>query len=324
MTQKMLWTVALAGLAVTRLCAQEPETEKLVMRSYPLAPTFADQLRLVVEPEQTDDDPFGVRRMGTHSAERFMQPKPDHLKMSLIECGLTFPEGSFVRHNTRIERLFMKNTEANHKLLAYLLRVWNLTAVQVAIDFAFVSFERSELDRLGRQRPSSVPSTEDVRRLQAEGKGTVESATTVVTRSGQNATVKGVKEIIYGTTILQPEEGQSASAQPLFDEFETREVGAIINVTPTLGCDGETIDLVLQPELTDAPEWKDPHHREELLRLPWFFSRNVQTSVVVRKNKTLVMGGMPTKDGKRATYVFVTARLLDWDGNEVPDYDFDK
>ena len=39
--------------------------------------------------------------------------------------------------------------------------------------------------------------------------------------------------------------------------FETRETGVILNVTPTVGPDGYTIELVLAPEVADLVDWLD-------------------------------------------------------------------
>ncbi len=122
------------------------------------------------------------------------------------------------------------------------------------------------------------------------------SAPRVTTRSGVNAQIQVVEEIIYPTEY----EEQSVESQidtsmrtPIPSAFETREVGVILNVTPTVGPDGYTIDLTLVPEVAELAGWIDygPPGRFPILQ-PIFASRNVTSTIVLWDNQTIVMGGM--------------------------------
>ncbi len=94
-----------------------------------------------------------------------------------------------------------------------------------------------------------------------------------VTRSGQQSTVKVVREFIYPTEYEPPELPNSvgssvtvdldtgeigAGAAPLFPitpatptSFEMKEVGVVLDVLPTVSGDGHYVDLALKPTLTD-------------------------------------------------------------------------
>jgi len=177
------------------------------------------------------------------------------------------------------------------------------------------------------------------------------SAPRVTTRSGVNAQIQVVEEIRYPTEY----EEQSVESQidtgfraPIPTAFETREVGVILNVTPTVGPDGYTIDLTLVPEVAELSGWIDygPPGRYPILQ-PVFSSRNVTTSIVLWDNQTIAMGGMirdqvtrfedkvpllgdipllgrlfrsnGERSAKRNLIVFVTARLINPAGAPIHD-----
>lgn len=144
------------------------------------------------------------------------------------------------------------------------------------------------------------------------------SAPRVTTRSGVNASIEVVTEIIYPTEfrVTEPtitgasgDTGSAVISPPTVtpDSFETRRTGVILNVTPTVGPDGYTIDLALAPEVAELVDWIqygsrirvpnpiEPGNFQEFLfniPQPVFASRNVQTSIVIWDGQTVVMGGL--------------------------------
>jgi general secretion pathway protein D len=199
--------------------------------------------------------------------------------------------------------------------------------------------------------------------LEQRGGTDLLSSPRVTTRSGVNAQIKVVEEIIYPTEyesqsvgdmiagfggggigggVTQPTE----SRPPVPGSFETREVGVILNVTPTVGPDGYTIDLTLVPEVAEFVRWIDygPNGLYPILQ-PVFASRNVTTSIVLWDGQTVVMGGLirdqttsiddripllgdlpligylfrstGQSSQKQNLVIFVTARLVDPAGNPI-------
>ena len=103
-----------------------------------------------------------------------------------------------------------------------------------------------------------------------------------------------------------------------------REVGSIVQVTPTVTDVADLIDLELNVQLTSEPEWKDYGAKAKwegaatydlAMEQPLIPVRaSVDTQVSVRPGRTLVFGGVT--DSRRANedkfvLVFVTARLVD-------------
>ena len=211
---------------------------------------------------------------------------------------------------------------------------------------------------------SSVLTNPDVtmviQALSQHGGSDLLSAPRVTTRSGVNAQIQVVREIIYPMefdseiiTIDQENEvgntWQQLAAVSTPGDFQTRETGVILNVTPTVGPDGYTIDLVMAPEVCELSDWiqyggavGDYFFNQPM---PVFTSRNVTTSIVIWDGQTVVMGGLireelvTVKDKipllgdipllgwlfrsegsysqKKNLLIFVTARLVDPAGRPV-------
>ncbi|MBP5285187.1 MAG: type II and III secretion system protein [Kiritimatiellae bacterium] len=96
------------------------------------------------------------------------------------------------------------------------------------------------------------------------------SAPKVLTRPGEEAVMKVVTEYIYPTDYdVQLQSSQSSggygggSSQSAIlavvepQSFTMREVGVILQVTPTLTDDGNVIDLELNTQVVDEPTWKN-------------------------------------------------------------------
>jgi len=202
--------------------------------------------------------------------------------------------------------------------------------------------------------------------LSQNGNSDLLSAPRVTTRSGVNAEIQVVNEIIYPTefesevTTISREVPGGGTAEERFvsvtpGTFSTREVGVILNVTPTVGPDGYTIDLALVPEVAELVDWiqygssfgidvnGDPIQSN--IPQPTFSSRKVTTSIVAWDGATVVMGGLIREDlvkyedkipilgdipllgrlfrsegeysKKKNLLIFVTARLVGPDGRPI-------
>lgn len=185
------------------------------------------------------------------------------------------------------------------------------------------------------------------------------SAPRVTTRSGVNAQIRVVREIIYPTEFESEvsrfnagggAEGTDEQMVTIIPQgFETREVGVIMNVTPTVGPDGYTIDLTMVPEVSELVDWLQYGSQSESVSYnipqPVFATRSVSTSIVVWDGHTVVMGGLMREQLSRVDdkipllgdipligrlfrsegeysqksnlLIFVTARLVNPAGNRI-------
>ncbi|MFO1528649.1 MAG: hypothetical protein U1F77_02670 [Kiritimatiellia bacterium] len=156
--------------------------------------------------------------------------------------------------------------------------------------------------------------------LDQKGNSDLLSAPRVTTLTGVNAVIEVVREIIYPTEFDVSENdvqvnqgfgGANAAAVPFIPPtvipggFETRQVGVILNVTPTINPDNYTINLVLLPEIAELVDWLQYGTQIGLengqtfavnMPQPVFASRNVTTTMVVWDGHTVVMGGLIRED----------------------------
>ncbi len=138
------------------------------------------------------------------------------------------------------------------------------------------------------------------------------SAPRITTISGQQAQIEVVQELTYpteydtetinigggwgGTTNLIS--GEVFMVTP--GNWEKRDVGIILNVTPTVSADGKMITLMLMPEVTDLVTWINYGNEIYPIQQPIFETRNITTTVHVNDGETIVLGGLITD--KTTTY----------------------
>jgi len=140
------------------------------------------------------------------------------------------------------------------------------------------------------------------------------SAPKVTTKSGSQAEIKVVQELIYPTEYQQNIQslGTTSSGNQSVTKvvvtpsaFETRDTGVILTVTPTVGPDNETIDLAMVPQVVELSEWIDygsdvptgdgNNTQHVPLNQPIFHSRSITTSISIWDGQTVVMGGLITE-----------------------------
>jgi len=141
----------------------------------------------------------------------------------------------------------------------------------------------------------------------------------VVTRSGQAATVSVVREFIYPTEYEPPElpnrifggGGGSFPVTPATPTaFEKRDVGIILEVMPTVSADKRFVEIELNPSITDfdgfvnfgspinAPgsdedgESTTVQITRNAILMPVFSAQRAKTNLTVADGATVVIGGM--------------------------------
>jgi general secretion pathway protein D len=140
--------------------------------------------------------------------------------------------------------------------------------------------------------------------LDQDGFSNVLSAPKVTTLNNQQAQIEVVKEIIYPTefelTPATTNDAGSIVTQPVVTPaaWNTRDIGIILNVTPSVGADKKTVNLVLKPEVSILEKWLDYGIKGGLtwndipILQPIFLTKNVETNVVIHDGETVVLGGL--------------------------------
>ncbi len=260
-------------------------------------------------------------------------PPCTDLKKLFCMLGVPWPSGSYVYYLSTIGRLEVCNTRENQVLLERLLVEMNVTPRQVQIDMQFVAFDLTNINRLVTSGPGI--NTASLVSLWSSGRGELLAAPTVVTKCGQEALVKGVTEFVCPATLANPgavptnSPGTTAAGSGVVapGDVQTREVGAILQAVPEVSAEGQLINLTFCPQLVEDPVWEgygsagqDTSGKEHAtqMRQPSFHVYSTATTVLLASGRrVLVGGGMPSRDGKRLVYLFVTATVLDIYGEAI-------
>ncbi|MBN2145453.1 MAG: tetratricopeptide repeat protein [Candidatus Aureabacteria bacterium] len=143
--------------------------------------------------------------------------------------------------------------------------------------------------------------------LDKSGNADLLSAPQVTTVNNQQAQIELVTEIIYPGKyeVVQPVVSNGTQTTPGYTvpaDFITRDVGVILNVTPSVGADRKTITLTLIPEVSeylrdidwgyDLPVAGSTLKTHMSIKQPIFKTSNVSTTVIVNDGETIVLGGL--------------------------------
>lgn len=214
----------------------------------------------------------------------------------------------------------MRNTRGNHELLQLGLIQVQAFARQVQLDVRFISMPADEVGRWERSFGRSLTDSQ-ILDLWKEGKAETIYAQGVKTMNGVNAIIENVDERIYPTEMDKTRparEGDNPREEwkQTYGGFETRRVGFILNITPTLS-PGSTINLVVLPEqVRDLGDDKTaPEDLQPILRQ--FRSWNITSSIVIQNGETLAIGNSTSLDGEKRQYLLITATVVDATGSPV-------
>lgn len=164
----------------------------------------------------------------------------------------------------------------------------------------------------------------------------VMTAPSIVSRSGEKATIEIIREFIYPTEYEPPELPNNVGGNANFSDngngvglsggntfpvtpatptaFETRNTGVTLEVEPTLGEDGYTIDLRFAPEIVEFEgfiNYGSPIQTtaqdalgnpvtititENRIEMPVFSTRRVNTGLTIYDGHTVAVGGLMRED----------------------------
>lgn len=268
--------------------------------------------------------------------------------------GCTWPVGSSCFYVKCIGKLRIRNTEENHAIIRKLLEELNTDQVLCEVQVRFVKVAQSTLDAVGEKMLpgkekdrrydladfETVPAKDLERLLISRRDLVANDAQKVLTKPGEEAVVKSVTEYIYPTDYdvqmgeMQPCGSNEtakvrscgiATVEP--QSFTMREVGTILDVTPFLTDNGRLVDLRINTQVVNPPEWQEfgmdlPSPNGGSYRLPmkqpFFPVRSIDTSHTLNPGGTVLAGSVVKsgKDSDITELIFVTARVLDTNGRE--------
>jgi hypothetical protein len=212
--------------------------------------------------------------------------------------------------------------------------------VRVQVEFVELAHEQLTELMLGKEtQANDVALREQVAKLVKDGKATILETMMCLSRSGQKATTESIEEFIYPTEYEPAEapgtvevkgdaEGEPAkkirrdsAIGPTPTAFETRNLGATLEIEPTLSSDAKVIDLRFVPEIVYHvgnqvwAEWKGEHGNSPI-QMPTMYSLRLNTAVTLVDGRPMLVAALSPKgadgfpDFKRKLMVFVRADVL--------------
>jgi type II secretory pathway component GspD/PulD (secretin) len=137
--------------------------------------------------------------------------------------------------------------------------------------------------------------------LEEQQKSKTLSAPRVTTLNNQSAQIKVVEEFRYPTRYEVSLVQFDVNGDGDFDDagetefvnvpqdFQKRDIGILLNVTPSVGKDLKTVTLVLAPEVSQFSQFRDLGGG---VTVPEFTTSQLTTSVVMQHGQTVVLGGL--------------------------------
>lgn len=170
-------------------------------------------------------------------------------------------------------------------------------------------------------------------KLVKEDKAHVASSLSVTTKSGQRSTAESVQELTYPVEFV-PAKGRAKQSPAVPAQvtgsdiasptaFEMRPVGTRLEVDPTVGPDGKTIDLNIASDITtkvgETVHQEIPNGTEMLasIKQPVFHTAKTTTSLAVADGGTALAAILiphndeGVNDDTRRLLCLVTARLME-------------
>lgn len=212
--------------------------------------------------------------------------------------------------------------------------------IRVQVEFVELAHEQLTELMLGKEHPANEAALrEQVAKLVKDGKATILETMMCLARTGQRATTESIEEFIYPTEYEPAEapgtveikgdaEGEAAkkirrdsAIGPTPTAFETRNLGATLEIEPTLSSDGKIIDLRFVPEIVYHvgnqvwAEWKGEHGNSPI-QMPTMYSLRLNTSVTLIDGRPMLVAALSPKgadgfpDFKRKLMVFVRADVV--------------
>lgn len=236
--------------------AADPKTWNT--RTFRVPPDFLSIGGEETAPGTVPADPFAVSPPAAGDRPKMHRKSA---KQILEAQGVLFPEGATVSFNPALGTLFVRNTNENLDLMEAFVDGWccRLPPKNVAFTTHVLQGPGSLLRRLTAQAaPKSDHRAELDELLAAVKAGTVQHLDTarIETKSGTRATSQqGMQHRAIAKVSVNDKH------EPLILQ-EKRRVGLQVELEPTVGADGITVELTLAPEFHTAPP---SEHRERLI-----------------------------------------------------------
>ena len=293
---------------------------KMEVRSYPVIATFLERM----SSGMSDMKGFGASTVKSEVIAKESDEEREWKEFFARCSGVTWPVGSSCTYVRQIGKLRVRNTPENLKLIDEFMDEVNARGALLEVQTHLAEFD-------------AVPAGELERRLVSRRDLVENKVCRATTRPGDEVVFKDVAEYIYPTDYdvqmssyapsgsndwVRTGEHGFAVVEP--QSFTMREVGSILQVTPTMTDDGQVIDLELNTQVVAPPEWMD--YGTQLpsayggtyalpMKQPFFPVVSHDAKLPVTPGETVLVGsGVSQGKTDETEFIFVRTRKLDYAG----------
>ena len=296
---------------------ENPEQERKIF-VYPLKNANAENLKEIINNLFTEMQ--ALNQAGSTTGQQFQgqqrgvqQAAAQATQSSDSSSANDLSEDTYLEADTDTNALLVLTSSRNYELLKPIIDELDKPVGQVLIKVLFAEITHSDDVDLGTEfsvwnlrgsgdsnnvevstRYPPTPTggvtatvldrTLDVtiRALQETGKLNILSRPYILTSNNQTATITVGQQVPYAT-------GESLTNGQSQTTTEYRDVGIILEVTPSINPDG-LVNMTVRPEISSTTG--ENVQISENLSLPVFATRTSETKVAIRDGQTIVIGGL--------------------------------
>jgi Flp pilus assembly secretin CpaC len=247
--------------------------------------------------------------------------EPDKVWKAFFEqLGVSGPKWAEFSRLPAIGKLRVTSTPEH---LSSIDQIFEMLALyMIEVEMQIHAFRTADIERL---RLAEGMSLESLTALRQKGKSRLVASATALAKSGEEAIVKAVQEVIYPTELVTDIQTgsngtmRSAAHVMMPGNFTMRETGMILQVIPAVMQNGTMINLTLKPEWVTLEGWASSPaviasgwtHRTRSYKQPVFGVTSFETQAAVKDGETILLGSCSTPDGAWVQAGFLTARFVD-------------
>ncbi|MCL1920234.1 MAG: type II and III secretion system protein [Kiritimatiellaeota bacterium] len=270
------------------------EEGELQRRSYMLSPSASKELWQKIDKSLSEEE------------------RQSELKSFFANEGIRWPLGSTIQYFPATGELRVQNIQVNLMELEQVLGELYPSPTSIHAEVQIVAFRAADIEKL--QLAGGV-TKESLTGLRKAGKSKPVATASAMTRSGQEAIVRTVDEVIYPSEfrVMNLNVSNKVSAASLAVEPQNstmREVGMILQVIPKVH-EGGLIDVVLKPQRVTLDHWETFEINKTLRsRDPVFSATSFETQVTMKDGDTILLGYSTAPDGNWVHAGFLTVRRV--------------
>ncbi|MCC5847180.1 MAG: hypothetical protein JJU29_03720 [Verrucomicrobia bacterium] len=293
--------------------AASDDSTEFITRAYHIPPTrFGDPFAEFQVPsaDRGDEALPWARKVATEA---------DTLEFFASTFNIDFPEGSRIRvlRATTGLTVILHNTRRNHERFQTILRLNGVWSANIRVVWRVVSMPNDVVDPLEREAGGDLDD-ETLLDLWKQGHGENLATQTLMSINGANNILTLSDEIIYPADMDTHGE---ENPQVIYGNFQKRDAGFILNVTPVIQPGFETISLTLLPEVVEY-RGHLPNVPETLAPLsPLFRTLSYTGSIEIPNGGTRMVGMSNNHDGTHRILMFIGATAIEPDGTPVKPLD---